>query len=283
MRKVIITSDSTCDLSKELIEKYDIKIVPLYINLGNNSYKDSLELTTKELYEKIEAKEGFPKTSATTPDDFYKFFKPFLDEGCDIIYTGISSSMSCTFQNAHIAKAELNTEHIYLVDSQNLSTGIGLILLKAATYRDKGMSASEIKDKMEEIIPKVRAQFVLERLDYLYKGGRCSGMSYFIGSTLRIKPYIKVENGKMIVAKKAIGPMKKGLNIMIEDFQSKINDIDKEFLFITHSEAEESRKYIEEKIKDEIPQFENTNVTEAGCVVSGHCGKGCIGILYIMK
>ena len=179
MNKVLILSDSTCDLSQELLEKYDIKIVPLYINLGDNIYQDLVELTTEKMYDLIAQNVGFPKSSATTPNDFEEVFRKYIDEGYDILYTGISSTLSCTLQNAYIAKSNFDDDRIYLVDSKNLSTGIGLLVLKAAKLREQGLSAKEIAAELENIVPRVRSQFVIEKLDYLYKGGRCSGMTYF--------------------------------------------------------------------------------------------------------
>lgn len=283
MNKVLILSDSTCDLSEELLEKYDIKIVPLYINIGDNIYQDLVELTTEKMYDLIAQNVGFPKSSATTPNDFEEVFRKYIDEGYDILYTGISSTLSCTLQNAYIAKSNFDDDRIYLVDSKNLSTGIGLLVLKAAKLREQGLSAKEIAAELENIVPRVRSQFVIEKLDYLYKGGRCSGMTYFIGNAIKIKLYIKVIDGKMEVAKKVIGSVKKGLNFMMEEFVEQFDNLDKEFVFITDSMADESKKYIKDKLQDKFVEFENVCETGAGCVISSHCGSGCIGILYIVK
>lgn len=283
MNKVVIISDSTCDLSAEILKKYDIKIVPLYINIGDEVYKDLVELTTEKMYDLIAKNVGFPKSSATTPHDFEVIFKKYIDEGYDIVYTGISSTLSCTLQNAYIAKSNFDEDRIYLVDSKNLSTGIGLLVLKAVKLRDQGLSAKEIAEELENIVPRIRSQFVIEKLDYLYKGGRCSGMTFFIGSAIKIKLYIKVIDGKMEVSKKVIGSVKKSLNFMMEEFTEQFDNLDKEFVFITDSCADESRAYIKDKLQDKFAEFENVYETGAGCVISSHCGAGCIGILYITK
>lgn len=286
MNKIIITSDSTCDLSEELIKKYDIKLVPLYVNFGSKSYKDRVEINVDQMYEKVQAEGIYPKTSAATPDDFYEFFRDLLTKDAEIIYTGIGSTLSSTLQSAHIARSEFTEEEqarIHLVDSKNLSTGIGLLLLKAASFREDGYSALEIKEKLEEIVPKVRSQFVVETLEYLHKGGRCSGMARFLGTAIRMKLLIKVTDGKLDVHKKAVGPTKKALNLMLDDFYALLPDLDKEFLFITHSNAEKNAEYIKGKIDAIKDSFDNINETKAGCVISGHCGEGCIGILYIEK
>ncbi len=286
MSKIIIASDSTCDLSQELIDKYDIKIIPLFVNFGNESFKDRVEMNVDKMYEHVKETGVYPKTSACTPDDFYNFFKDLLDEDNEIIYTGIGSTLSSTLQNANIAKMEFSDEiqkRIHLVDSKNLSTGIGLLLMKAVTFRDEGDSATEIAKKMEDIVPKVRSQFVVETLEYLHKGGRCSGMARFIGTALRMKLLIKVTDGKLDVHKKAIGSTKKAINLMLDDFYGLLPDLDKEFLFVTHSNAYKNYEYIDNKITQIKDSFDNIYETKAGCVISGHCGEGCIGILYIEK
>lgn len=286
MSKVIIASDSTCDLSKDLIEQHDIKIIPLYVNFGTNSYKDLEEINVDVMYEKVKAEGIYPKTSAATPNDFYRFFKELLVDGNEIVYTGIGSTLSTTFQSAHIALEEFSEEEqarIHLVDSKNLSTGIGLLVLKATSFREEGLSAKAIAERMEAIVPKVRSQFVVETLEYLHKGGRCSGMTRFIGTALRMKLLIKVTNGKLDVDKKAIGPTKKALNLMLDDFYALLPDLDKEFLFVTHSNAYKNFEYIDSKIASVKDSFDNIYETKAGCVISGHCGEGCIGILYIEK
>ncbi len=286
MNKIIIVSDSTCDLSEELIKKYDIKVIPLYVTFNSESYKDRVEMNVDRMYEKIKTEGVFPKTSAATPDDFYEFFRDLLTNDSEIIYTGIGSTLSSTFQNAHIARGEFSEEdqkRIHLVDSKNLSTGIGLLVLKAASMREDGLEAKEIAEKLETIVPKVRSQFVVETLEYLHKGGRCSGMARFFGTAIRMKLLIKVTDGKLGVHKKAIGPTKKALNLMLDDFYALLPDLDKEFLFITHSNAYKNAEYIKGKIDAIKDSFENINETKAGCVISGHCGEGCIGILYIEK
>lgn len=279
-RKVIIASDSTCDLSEELIKKYDVKIIPLYINFGENSYKDNLEINLDQLYQMVEERKEMPKTSASSPKDLYNFFKQYVDEGYDVFYTGIGSALSSTFQTAVIVSEDFDG-HVACVDSGNLSTGIGLLVLKACTFRDKGMSLNEIVDEIQNIVPRVKAQFVVETLEYLHKGGRCSGTTRFISSVLRIKPMIVVREGKMTVGKKFIGSMKKSVMGMTKLFLSDVEHLDKEFVFITHTHAEDKVPLIKDMIKD--VKIDNLYDTVAGCVIGSHCGPGTIGILYILK
>ena len=286
MSKIIITTDSTCDLNQELIQKYGIEVLPLYVNFGDKTYKDIEEMNVDKMYETVAETGIYPKTSAASPNDFYKFFKELLKDDVEIIYCGIGSTLSSTLQNATIALEEFSEEEqsrIHLIDSLNLSTGISLLLLKAATYREEGCSASEIEKRIKALVPKVRTQFVVETLEYLHKGGRCSGMTRFIGTALRMKLLIKLVDGKLGVDKKAIGATKKALNLMLDDFYALLPDIDKEFLFVTHSNATKNFEYIDGKISSIKDSFDNIIETKAGCTISSHCGEGCIGILYLEK
>ncbi len=281
--KVAILTDSTCDLGKELLQKYDIKVIPLHVNFGTESYQDLFEISSKEMYDKIKETGNLPTTSAASLGEMMEFFKKYLDEGYDIVYTGISSQMSVTFQVANLAKEELEADNIYLVDSGNLSTGIGLLLLKAATFRDQGLSAKEIAEKLEDIVPRVKVQFVIDTLDNLHKGGRCSSVAYVFSKVLKVKPMIVVREKSMQVGAKFIGSITKAQKGMTNLFLKDFENIDKEFVFITHSFAPEGVANIKNLITDVSDKIKNLYVTEAGCVIGCHCGENCIGILYIMK
>mgnify|MGYP001047022628 CR=1 FL=1 len=271
--KVIILTDSTADLPLELIKSRNIYQLPLYVNFGDIQYKDGVDITPKALYEKVSETNMIPTTSAISPGDFINFFNAYKEE--DIVYMGIGGSISGTLQSAYLAKETLNRENIYLVDSKNLSSGTGLLVLKASDYRDKGLSGSEIKAKLDLLVPKVRSQFAILTLDYLHKGGRASGTAKLVGTVLGLKPIIKVIDGKLEVYKKPAGKMSRALDIMIEDFNN--TKIDEDYVFITHSFSNKV-DYIKERIN-----AKNIIVSEAGCVISSHCGAGTIGILYIEK
>ncbi len=284
MNKVKIITDSTCDLSKEIIEARDIEVLPLYVNFTDESYKDGVNISTEELYKLVEKKGELPKTSAIDIVALTDCFKKYLDLGYDIIFTGISRQLSRTYENAIMARDELGADNIYIVDSKNLSTGIGLTVLMACDYRDKGLSAKEIVDEMEVVTDKVKSQFAIERMDYLHKGGRCSSLAKIFGTLLKIKPIIFVREGKMTVGMKPVGKMKVALDKMINMFLDdyKAGNVVKTRVFITHSIAMESLKYIKEKLEAEVKDMEIIT-TVAGCVISSHCGPGTIGILYITK
>lgn len=281
MNDVIIMSDSTCDLSKELIEKHQIPIIPLYVNFGDDLYRDGVDITTRELYQKVDERGMLPKTSAPSIGDFIEIFKPYIEDGKDIVYIGISSKLSATQQNARLAAQEFPEGRIHVVDSLNLSTGIGLLVLKACTYRDKGHSAKEIAEYIEGIVPRVKTAFVIDTFDYLHKGGRCSSLTSFVGTMLKIKPIIHVIDGGMIVGQKPRG-IKKAYRIMLSQIFNDKNILDSEFVMVTHSEAPDAAKYLAEEINNHL-SVDNLYTTEAGCVISSHCGPGTIGILYITK
>ena len=279
---VKIITDSTNDLSKEIIEKLDIEVIPLSVNFKDASYLDGIDITTEELYKIVEQKKELPKTSAVPIATFMDVFKKYLDEGYEIVYTGISSFMSSSFNNANMAVQELETDKVFVVDSMNLSTGIGLLVLKACKDRDNGLSAKEIAENMKNNTKLVLSQFAIETMEYLYKGGRCSSVAKIFGSILRIKPIIAVRDGKMHVAAKPLGKMQKALDMMIKQIEEDKDRLDLDHILVTHSLAFESRDYILPILKEKFPGVDIID-TVAGCVISSHCGKGTIGILYMVK
>jgi len=282
MHKIKLITDSTCDLSRELIKAHDIEVVPLYVNMDGTYYKDGVELTAPKMYDMVKETDALPKTAAASSEEFKTVFKKYLDEGYDILYTGIGSKFSSTLQSANIARMELETGRIHLVDSQNLSSGSGLLLLKAASLRSEGRDIVDIMHTLETIVPKVRSQFVIDTLEYLQKGGRLKAISAFVGTMLKIKPIIRVVDGEMAVGKKARGSIRNGIKIQLKEVLKHQEAIDPEFIMITHTEAFDAAEHTK-KALEETNYFENILITEAGCVISSHCGPGTIGLLYIMK
>lgn len=282
MKKIKLITDSTCDLTDELLKKYNIDVVPLYVNFGEDSYKDGVDIDVHKMYQMVEDQNKLPKTAAPSPGIFENVFKKYLDKDMAIIYLGIGSKFSASFNSARIAKDMLESKDIYLVDSLNLSSGSGLLLLKAGEMISKGKDVIDIVDKLNDLVPKVRSQFVINTLDYLYKGGRLNALSALFGGLLRIKPIIKVRDGVMAVGKKGRGKIQNAIHLMIGEMLAEKENIDPDFMMITHSLAKEEAVYIREKIKDEV-KINQLLETEAGCVISSHCGKKTIGILYITK
>ena len=286
MNKVKIISDSSCDLSQELLKEFDIEIIPIYVIFGDKEYIDGVEIKTEEIYKKVEETNMLPKTSAITQFQFEEVFKKWVDLGYDVIFTGISGKMSRCYQTAILAQKEIDPDgnRIFVVDSMNLSTGIGLLLLKAAKDRDNGLDAKTIAKNMEYNAKRAKVQFAIERMDYLHNGGRCSSTAKIFGTLLKIKPIIFVRDGAMSVGMKPLGKMKVALDKMYKMLEEdlKKDNVDPEFIFVTDSIAPESREYLLPKVKELCP---NSRVltTIAGGTVSSHCGPGTIGILYICK
>ena len=281
MNKVVIFTDSTSDLMPETIKEFDIHVIPLYVNFKDESFKDGVDMTPTLLYERVEKTNVMPKTSAATVKDFVDAFKPYIDEGCDVFYTGISSKMSVNMQNVLAAAQELGEDRIYVSDSLNLSSDIGLLVLKACKFRDEGKSAKEIKELVDELAPKVKGGFVIKSMDYLYKGGRCNSMQKIFGTILKIKPFIRVKDGSMFVYKKLRGKFTSAIDFMIDEAIEDLPNMETDYIMVTHSLGDEYAKYIIERLQEKtsIPIME----TYAGCVISSHCGRGTIGILYILK
>ena len=281
MNKVIILSDSTCDLSEKLIKENDVKLVSLYVSFDSDIYKDGEEIVPSKLYELVKERKELPKTSACSIGDFIVVFKKYLDEGYDVFYIGIGSKLSSTYNNALAAKQELNTERIQISDSGNLSSGTGLLVLKACEFARNGKNVKEIKEEIDKLVPNVRSKFAVESLEYLHKGGRCSGVARFFGTMARLKPVIIVEDGKMSVLAKPIGK-RRALQVMIDDIVSNKDNIYNDCVMVTHTYADEDAAYLKEVLAKEVPNA-HVEETHAGCVISSHCGKGTIGILYILK
>lgn len=280
MGAVRVISDSTCDLSPELIEKHDIAIVPLYVVFDEESYRDGLDITTEKLYKMVEERNMLPKTSAPSPLDFYKTFKKYIENGEDIIYIGISSELSAAVQNAKIAAQGFPEGRIEIVDSRNLSTGIGLLVMKAADFTVQGFGVHESAQKIRELVPKVRTRFIINTLDYLYKGGRCTALESFIGGLLSIKPVVSVKDGKMLLEEKVRGKREKARNNMLENALMDKDRMMPDRIFITHSMDSDEAELLRNMLQKEIGKGEII-ITDAGCVVSSHCGPKTVGILYI--
>ena len=282
MNKVVIIVDSTCDLPKEIIEKNNLVIVPLTVNFPDESYYDGVDITTPQLYKMVSERGILPKTAAITLGEIYNVFEKWIDAGYDIVYTGISSQMSKSHENAVMMSKEFPEGRIEVVDSGNLSTGIGLLVVKACTWREEGKDVHEIARLMREEVSYVRSQFVVDTMEYLHKGGRCSSVAKLFGTILKIKPLIVVRDGKMSVGGKPRGKMEVCLDKLVEMVIADKDNIDLSTVFVTHSEADSSCEYLTAKVKEVLPEA-NVVESRAGCIISTHCGQGTLGILYIKK
>lgn len=282
MSNIKIISDSTCDLTPEQVKMHNICIVPLYVVFDGESFRDGTEIDTEKLYETVEKKKTLPKTSAPSPQDFYNIFESEIEKGNKVIYIGLSSKLSSTIQNARIAAEEFDAGNIEIIDSENLSSGIGLLVMKAVDYRERGMNLQDMAENIRSIIPKVRTRFIINTLDYLYKGGRCSALESFVGSLLRIRPIVTVKSGTMILEEKIRGRREKILSNMLENALADKELMDDARVFVTHSNALDDAEYIKKELLRNLKVQEIT-ISDAGCVISSHCGPGTVGILYILK
>ena len=284
MRKVAIMTDSTSDLSKELLEKYEISVFPLHIHLGEEEYADGIDITPDEIYQWSEATKSTPKTSALSLYDAKEYLRKSLECGEEVLCFCLSQEMSSCYSVMHMARLELEAEdRVHIIDSKNLSTGIGLQILCAAEWAKSGMSAAEIADRIEEIQPKVKSSFVVDSLTFLHRGGRCSGVAALAGNTLKLHPCIFVSDGKMQAGKKYRGKMDKVILNYVEDLKTELVSADPRQVFITHSGCEMGLIESVKKELEGLNYFENIYITRAGGVIASHCGPGTLGVLFIAK
>ena len=281
--KIHIFADSTCDLSEELIEKYQITVIPLCIILDDKSYYDKVELTPEEIFRWADEKKTTPKTAAVSFEYAEKLLAPCLEAGDDVIFFGISEEMSTTCNVMRLVGQDHPNGRLFVVDSRNLSTGIGLQVLRAAELAEQGFSAEEIVSAVEQEREKVRASFVVDTLTYLARGGRCSGATALVATTLKLHPCIQVVEGKMIVGKKYHGSVEKELLRYEKDLEEELLRADPRRVFITHSGTAPEVVATIRKRLEELTYFQEIHETIAGGVISSHCGPGTLGILFYEK
>lgn len=279
-----IVSDSTSDLSKELIEKYDIQIVPLHILLGEKEYLDGVDITPDDIYAWADANNDTPKTSAVGFEEAMNIMQSISGTNDEMIIFTISSKMSTTINVFRMATEELEMEdRVSVIDSENLSTGSGLLILRAATMAQEGKSRAEICQAIEALKEKVRASFVVDTLTYLHRGGRCSSIAALAGGVLKLHPKIVVTDGAMSADKKYRGKIGKAIVDYVKDIEVALKEADTERVFITHSGCDqELLDKVYEYLK-ELNHFDEILITRAGGVISSHCGPGTLGVLYLSK
>ena len=279
-----IVADSTCDLSQELFEKYHIQTAPLHIVLGEKEYKDGVDITPDEIYAWADEQEDTPKTSAIGFEDVMEIMKPLTDSEDEMIVFTISGKMSTTVNVFRMVAEELEIEDkVSIIDSENLSTGTGLLVLKAATMVQEGKTRDEIVAEIEAAKPKVRASFVVDTLTYLHRGGRCSAVAALAGGVLKLHPRIVVSEGAMGADKKYRGKMDKVILDYVKDMEEAMKAADQERVFITHSGCEQEIIDSVYNYLEELDYFDEILITRAGGVISSHCGRGTLGVLYLAK
>ncbi len=277
--RIIIASDSTCDLSPELIARYGIHILPLGVALGDRQYTDGVDIDPDLIYKHYEETGALPKTSAVNLVDFEDFITEHTADGSSVIFFTISSEMSSTCNNARLA-CEGRTD-AFVVDTRNLSTGGGLLVIAACEMAAAGMEAADIVAKCNELAPCVDASFIIDSLEFLYKGGRCSALAAFGANMLSLKPCIVVKDGKMGVGKKYRGKFGAVLPKYVADRLGDASDVIKDHIFVTHAGCEPAIiQACVEAVKAVAPEAE-VHITRAGCTISSHCGRNTLGVLFI--
>ena len=274
-----IVTDSTADLGQNLAAEFGIRIVPLSVSIGSKNYRDGIDLGPNSLFALVDENGHLPTTSSPSIAEFLDVFS----QAEESLYIGISSELSASLQHARLAAEELAPGRVRIVDSLNLSTGIGLLAVRAAELQDEGLTLDEIASSIIGLLPKVRTSFVLETLEYLHRGGRCTAVEALVGSLLRIRPVIEVRaDGTMGVKKKLRGKRRTALRAMLDDFEAHLPELDRHRVFVTHSGCEDDAAFLSEEIA-RIARPDEVRITQAGSVISSHCGPDTIGILYLIK
>jgi len=280
-KPVIISADSTCDLPREFVERHDIRIIPLSVLLGDESFMDGVNFNADMIYDYYKKSGQLPKTSAPSVQQFIDFFSPFVQEGCEVVHIDISAELSSTFSSGRIAASEL--EGIYNIDSRSLSTGISLLILEAVRCRDEGMCAADIAAHLENIKENVETSFVIDTLEFLWKGGRCSGVAALGANMLKLRPAIAMKDGKLDVYKKYRGNMQ---NVYKQYARETLSDkeLAGSYVFVVDSGevSEESVNAVKEIVREFAPNMQIITC-RAGCTISSHCGPGTLGVIFLRK
>ncbi len=284
-RKIKITSDSTCDVSKELCDAHNIGIAPLHVVYGSESYDDMQNIVPEDILRRYKEKKELPKTSAVSIYEYVHFFRKYVDDGYEVVHINLGSSISSSHQNAVAAAEEVGG--VYVIDSQSLSCGMALLVLKAVDYVEKtDLSAKEIAEKIEGLIPKIRMSFVVDDLEFLRAGGRCSTLAMLGANLLSIKPCIEVDNTKgsaMTVGRKYRGKLDKVVAQYTREKLSQYTNFDGDRAYIISCDVPEEIVNNMYEIVDSLGVFKEIIAGSAGCTISSHCGSGTIGIGFLVK
>lgn len=281
MAKVKITCDSTCDLTRELYQKNQVSVLSMGVSLGDDFRLDGVNVQAEELYDYVEKTGALPKTCAISLGDYQEEFSKWVKEGYEVVHISLSDKLSTSHQSACIAAEEVG--NVYVVDSKSLSTGSGHLVLLACQMAQQGMSGAEIARELEQLREKLDVSFVLQTLQYLHKGGRCSGVAVFGANLMKIRPEIVLEEGSMHVGKKYRGSMEKTVLDYVRGRLEGRTDVDARRLIITHSGVPEALLEQVRKLSTELQPFREVLITRAGSTISCHCGPNCLGVLFLKK
>ena len=279
--RVKIISDSTCDLSPELLERYDIAITPLCVIKDGKEFHDGVDITPADIFTHVDGGGELCSTAAVSQFEYTQMFARYAKEYDEVVQINIGSNFSCCYQNACLAAQEF--DNVFVVDSGNLSTGQGLLVVAAAKLAQQGVSGIEIAERVRALVPKVETSFLIDRLDYMRKGGRCSTVAALGANLLKLKPCIEVREGKMSVCKKYRGSFEKCIRQYVKERLDGREDIATELVFITHAAADTNVVAAAKEETAQYGSFEEVEETQAGCTVSCHCGPNTLGILFVRK
>ncbi len=284
MAKIFLSADSTCDISGELLERCKVKLIPLHIILGEKSYDDGVNIKPDDIYANFSATGTLPKTAAVNTQEYMDLFKPLVEQGYDIIHINLGSAISSSYQNCVTAASELDG-HVYPINSCNLSSGSGHLVIEAAKRIAQGMSASEIAAELRGLVPKCHASFVIDKLDYLRAGGRCSALAMLGANLLKLKPSIEVDNkdGSMTVGKKYRGKLETVLVQYVHEQLERYENIRNDKIFITHAGIGDEYVAIVKNELEKLHYFTEIFIERASCTISSHCGPGTLGILFMTE
>ncbi len=280
---IVLCADRTCDLNEELMREYDVHTIPYHILLEDKEYMDNVDITPDDIYRAYYERKALPKTSAINAGEYREFFRPFVEQGHEVIHFCLGHALSSSYQNCVAAAEEL--DHVYPIDGRNLSSAIGLQVIDAGRMVREGKSAEEIRAYFDEHHRCYHGSFVLDNLEFLHAGGRCSSMASIASSLLNIRPRIEVDNtsGGMNVVKKYRGSSEKVLRRYVKDKLAEYDDIRTDKIFITDSGIEEEiRDMVEKTVLETLP-FEKVYRSTASCTISCHCGPKCLGILFVTE
>ena len=281
MSNIKITCDSTCDLPQELYAKYDVEVISLAVTLGDTLHRDGVGITAPELFDYVKETGTLPKTSAISMGEYLDVFGKYTAEGKSVIHINLSSNLSASHQNAVLAAQELSG--VYVVDSRSLSTGSGHLVIEAAEMAAQGLDAETIVARLNEMKERLDVSFVLQTLEYLQKGGRCSSVAALGARALQLRPEIRVADGGMGVGKKYRGSMEKSVLDYVRGRLEGRDDIDTRRIFITHSTAPQELVDKVIALVKELHPFQEVITSVAGCTISSHCGPNCLGVLFFKK
>ena len=287
-QKILLSADTPCDIGDELKERYQVSLFPLHIILDGKQYTDGLDISSDMLYEAWWQHKLLPRTAAINPEEYESYFLPFLEQGYDVIHISLGSGLSSSCPNAQIAAETLKEKgNVYVIDSCSLSTGFGLLVCEAGERIKAGLPAEEIVSQVSAIVPDTRASFVLDTLEFMRAGGRCSSITQIGAALMNLKPTILVRNdrqGSMVVGKKYMGKLAPSIMKYVDDQLKDRNDLVLDRVFVTHSGMEDTSiiDRVVARIR-ELQPFREIFVTQASCTISAHSGPNTLGVLFLTK